>query len=100
VTQSTKKDVNAMRLILAVFAILLMSSCATQPRVTKVVMPLGEVDMTGLECRVERPVGTNMPRQICARPEAWAELDERALERKDALLEDARTAGNGRFNTR
>ena len=87
-----------MRITLALAAIAAVSACAT-PDVTKQRMTLGEANISGMECRRETPIGTNMPRTVCASPEAWAKFDEAARYENFLAEQKARSGTNaGAFN--
>jgi hypothetical protein len=76
-----------------------LAACSSTPLVTKERMTLGEANIEGMECRKDRPPDTNIPRTICASPEAWAIFDERRRrETADLLAEGRKYANVGRFN--
>lgn len=76
-----------------------ISACSTTPLVTRETMTLGEANIEGMECRKDRPPDTNIPRTICASPEAWAAFDDRRRrETEDLLAEGRKYANVGRFN--
>ncbi len=76
-----------------------LSACSTTPLVTSERMTLGEANIEGMECRKDRPPDTNIPRTICASPEAWAAFDERRRrETADLLAEGRKYANVGRYN--
>lgn len=76
-----------------------LSACMTTPLVTREKMTLGEANIEGMECRKDRPPDTNIPRTICASPEAWAAFDDkRRRETEDLLAEGRKYANVGRFN--
>jgi hypothetical protein len=76
-----------------------VSACSTTPLVTRETMTLGEANIEGMECRKDRPPDTNIPRMICASPEAWAAFDaRRRRETEDLLAEGRKYANVGRFN--
>lgn len=76
-----------------------VSACSTTPLVTRETMTLGEANIEGMECRKDRPPDTNIPRTICASPEAWAAFDDkRRRETEDLLAEGRKYANVGRFN--
>lgn len=76
-----------------------LAACAATPTVTKERMTLGEANIEGMECRKDRAPDTNIPRTICAAPEAWAIFDEkRRRETAELLAEGRKSANVGRFN--
>jgi hypothetical protein len=76
-----------------------LAGCSTTPLVTSERMTLGEANIEGMECRKDRPPDTNIPRTICASPEAWAAFDERRRrETADLLAEGRKYANVGRYN--
>jgi hypothetical protein len=76
-----------------------LAACSTTPLVTSEHMTLGEANIEGMECRKDRPPDTNIPRTICASPEAWAVFDERRRrETADLLAEGRKYANVGRYN--
>jgi hypothetical protein len=76
-----------------------LAACTTQPTVTKQRMTLGEANIKGLECRDEKPIGTNFGRTVCASPEAWKKFDAAARYENDLAFQKARTTANaGPFN--
>ncbi len=92
---------NSFRLTLAstVLAAASLTGCAAAPLVTKERMTLGEANIDGMECRRDKPITTNIPRTICASPQAWAAFDERRRSETDELLAEGRRAPNvGGFN--
>jgi hypothetical protein len=87
-----------IRIVLTLAVIAAVSGCTT-PSVTKQKMTLGEANIGGLECRREKPLGTNMPRTICASPDAWAKFDEAARYEDFLAFQKARSGTNaGAFN--
>ena len=79
--------------------LVLISGCSTQPSVIKQRMTLGEANIEGLECRRDTPMGTNLPRTVCASAEAWAKFDAAARYESDLAFEKARSGTNaGAFN--
>jgi hypothetical protein len=87
-----------MRTVLVLAVVLAVSGCAT-PSVTKERMTLGEANISGLDCRREKPPGTNMPRTVCASPEAWEKFDAAARYENDLAFQKARSSSNaGAFN--
>ena len=88
-----------MRTILVLATIASVAGCTTVPTVTKQKMTLGEANISGMECRRERPIDSNLPRTICASPRAWAAFDEaRSQETDDILAEGRKHANVGPFN--
>jgi hypothetical protein len=82
-----------------VIAAALLGACSATPLVTKERMTLGEANIDGLECRKDKPITTNIPRTICASPQAWAAFDERRRKETDELMAEGRKAPNvGGFN--
>jgi hypothetical protein len=87
-----------IRIVLTLAVVAAVSACTT-PSVTKQRMTLGEANISGMECRREKPVGTNLPRTVCASPEAWEKFDEAARAENDLALQKARSGTNaGAFN--
>lgn len=77
----------------------LAAGCSMTPTVTKQTMALGDVDMSNLVCRRDTPPDSNVPRTICASPQAWAAFDEnRRRETDDILAEGRKHANVGAFN--
>lgn len=89
-----------MRTVLVLTAALAaVAACSTTPSVSKQRMTLGEANISGMECRREKPPGTNMPRTVCASPEAWAKFDAAARYENDLAFQKARSGANsGPFN--
>jgi hypothetical protein len=87
------------RTFLVVSAAVLTVGCTMTPAVTKERMTLGEADISGMECRREKPIDTNLPRTICASRQAWAAFDDdRSRETDDILAEGRKNANVGAFN--
>jgi hypothetical protein len=87
------------RTFLMLTAAVLVAGCSMTPSVTKQRMTLGEANIEGMECRRERPMGTNLPRTVCASPEVWAKFDAAARYESDLAFEKARSGANsGPFN--
>lgn len=87
------------RIFFAMATVALVTACTTTPTVTKQRMTLGEANIEGLECRREKAITTNVPRTICASPEAWARYDKAALYETSLALQAGRSVSNvGRFN--
>lgn len=85
--------------VLMLAATAFMVGCSATPSVTKQRMTFGEANVSGMECRRERPMGTVMPRTICASPLAWAEYDEKQRLESDLLFQYTRSrATSGGFN--
>lgn len=75
------------------------SACSTTPIVTKQNMTLGEANIEGMECRRDKPIGSNMPKTICASPQAWAAFDKAAAYETSLARQAAREVNNvGAFN--
>ena len=72
----------------------LASGCAT-PSVNKQVTTLGQVDMTGMVCRRAVPIGSSLPKTVCATQAAWNKQDARAL----AFSEQLHDQSNRQTNT-
>jgi hypothetical protein len=91
-----------MRIVLLVgsASAMALAGCANTPAVTRTTARLGDVDMTGMECRTERPIASNLQRTVCARPEEWAALDKKEQTQSEELLDYLQTGGNGFFNRR
>lgn len=90
---------NRMMLCLGVTFAAVVSGCSSAPLVTRERMTLGEANIEGLECRKDKPITTNIPRTICASPEAWAAFDQRRRSETDDFLAEGRKVPNvGRFN--
>lgn len=76
-----------------------LAACSTTPLVSREKMTLGEANIEGLECRHERAIDTNIPRTICATPQAWAKFDERRRqESADLMAEGKKYSNAGRYN--
>lgn len=83
----------------ALFAVVALSACSTAPIVSREKMTLGEANIEGMECRREKDIETNIPRTICASPEAWARFDARRRQESSDLLAEGRKLPNtGRYN--
>ncbi|MFT3725060.1 MAG: hypothetical protein QM773_15930 [Hyphomonadaceae bacterium] len=88
-----------MLLVPAVLGAIALAACSTTPTVTKEKMTLGEASIEGMECRQDKAIDTNIPRTICASPEAWAKFDERRRKETDDLLAEGKKYANvGRYN--
>ncbi len=86
-------------LALAGIAATAMAACSTTPTVTKERMTLGEANIEGMECRKDKAPDTNIPRTICASPQAWAVFDEaRRRETEELMAEGRKYANVGRYN--
>jgi hypothetical protein len=68
---------------------LTVAACSASPIYTRTHTTLGEVDLTGLECRKDTPINTNVPRTVCASPEAWAAYQKEEAERAERVREEA-----------
>lgn len=87
------------RTVLMLTAAAVIAGCSATPSVTKQRMTLGEANISGMECRREKPIGTVMPRTICASPLAWAEYDEEQRRESDLLFQYTRSRPTaGGFN--
>jgi len=76
-----------------------LSACTATPTVTREKMTLGEANIEGMECRKDRPPDTNIPRTICASPQAWAAFDSERRRESDELMAEGRKYTNvGHFN--
>lgn len=76
-----------------------LAACSTTPTITKERMTLGEANIDGMECRREKAPDTNIPRTICASPQAWAVFDaERRRETEELMAEGRKYANVGRYN--
>ncbi len=85
-----------MKTALLGLAALVAAGCAIQPTITHTRSTLGEVDMTGMVCRTEKPVGSNSQQTVCASREAWARYDANGLAQANRLLDDAKESTNVR----
>jgi hypothetical protein len=93
------KEDNVIRIAILSAAAALAAACSMTPTVTKERMTLGDVDMTNMECRRDTPPDSNVPRTICATPQAWAAFDENRRRETDAILAEGRKHANvGAFN--
>ncbi len=79
-----------------VLVALLLASCSTSPSITRTKTTLGEVDMTGLECKRDTPAGSSIARTICATPEDWAKLESEEAARSQAELAQHRSQQDNR----
>ena len=80
-------------------AAITLAACSSVPTVTKERMTLGEANIDGMDCRREKAPDTNIPRTICASPQAWAVFDEKRRRETEALLAEGRKYANvGRYN--
>ena len=76
-----------------------LMGCATS--IDKQKMTLGEANIEGMECRREKPIGTQFYQTVCASPEAWAQYDEATEYETDLAFEQGRSMQNaGAFNRR
>jgi hypothetical protein len=87
-----------VRIFLLIATVSLISACTAVPLVTKQKMTLGEVDIEGMECRREKPITSNMPKTVCASPEAWKAFDEAAAYENERGFDQVRSMGTGRFS--
>ena len=79
----------SMRGTLAALALAVgLGACTLTPSVTRTKATLGEVDMTGLDCRTDRPIDSNLPRTICASAQSWAAYDRQQAEKADRLMDE------------
>lgn len=77
---------------------LAVTGCVT-PSYTKQVTTLGEVDMTGLQCRRVDPIDSHMQRTMCATPASWAKYDRKQIAASEAFFSATRTMANvDKFN--
>lgn len=83
-----------MRAAIVFIAAIAVAGCSTQPTVRKTVTTLGEVDMTGMECRREGVTGSMRSETVCASPETWAVYDAKQRAETDALLAQQRVGYN------
>lgn len=85
-------------IVLGVLAAASLGACTTKPAISRTTATLGEVDMTGLVCRQEKPIDSNQKRTVCASPEAWAAYDKRMIEHSEAFFdEQVRQANTDQF---
>jgi hypothetical protein len=83
---------------LAFLSLLALASCLA-PSTTKKITTLGEIDMTDMVCRRAVPIGTSMPKTICARQADWAKYDERQIAASERMQDLLREQPNvGAFN--
>ncbi len=89
-----------MRMLLApAFCAAALAACSATPLVSREKTTLGEANIEGLECRRDRAIDTNIPRTICAAPQAWAKFDERRRqESADLMAEGKKYSNAGRYN--
>lgn len=89
-----------MRMLLApALCAAVLAACSTTPLVTREKMTLGQANIEGMECRQEKAIDTNIPRTICASPQAWARFDaRRRQESADLMAESKKYANVGRYN--
>ena len=88
-----------VRIALLLAAAGFAAGCTTVPTVTKQKMTLGEAHIEGMECRPDIPLGTNMPRTICASKAAWAKFDADERYESELAFQKARSGANaGPFN--
>ncbi len=81
----------------AAIGALSISACAIEPLVERTRTTLGEVDLTGLECRDEAVMGSLRKRTICASPEQWAAYDEEERRKAEDIQRDIRRQGSSVF---
>jgi hypothetical protein len=78
-----------------------LAGCSATPSVTRTdtLMTPAEIADAGLVCRTQPPIGSNLPRTICASPEAWVAYDRKARLATEELIAKGRETTNvGRFN--
>lgn len=71
-----------------VLAAFVLAACTATPTISRTKTTLGEVDMTGLECRREKASGSNIGRTICASPQTWANYENVEASKSQALLDN------------
>lgn len=89
-----------MRMALIGFCTVL-ASCTLAPSVVKsrTMMTPTDIAAAGLVCRTQAPIGSNLPKSICASESAWAAYDRRARLASEELFSKGRETSNvGRFN--
>lgn len=64
------------------------AACST-PAVTREVTTLGQVDLTGLECRTESQIDSHLAKTFCATPSAWKKWDRKMAQQTDDLFKEA-----------
>lgn len=85
------------RTMLMLATCVMATGCATTPTVSKQKMALADADLTGLECRTEKPINSNKPQTVCASPSAWKAWEEKQKRETDQLLDETRSIPNRRF---
>ncbi|MBI1358943.1 MAG: hypothetical protein GC155_01530 [Alphaproteobacteria bacterium] len=77
---------------------LVLAGCVT-PSYTKKVTTLGQVDMTGLECRRVQPIDSHAQRTMCATPASWAKYDRKQIAASEEFFAATRNLPNvDKFN--
>ena len=76
---------------------LTLTACAATPAYQRETTTLGEVDISGLECRDEAPITSLRKRTVCASPEQWAEYDALQRERIEDFDRNRTSAGRNPF---
>lgn len=87
--------------IAALASLTLAAACSTQPSFTreKTMMTPSQIADMGLTCRKITPIGTTIPRNMCASEAAWDNYDEQGVLSSEELFRETRTIPNaGRFN--
>lgn len=79
-------------LVAAGLSLTLLAGCV-EPLVTKEMVPLGQVNLAGKECRRENDPGTNIPKTVCADPRVWAHWDAEQKAASDDLHEYSQRQG-------
>ena len=80
----------------------LAAACTTDGLLTreKTTLTPAQIADMGLECREETPIGTTIPRSICASPEQWAAYEDRTVAGTKTYFDELRRNPNDRFNGR
>lgn len=87
--------------LIALAGLTFTAACSTQPTFTreKTMMTPSQIADMGLICRKITPIGTTIPRNMCASEAAWENYDERGVLSSEALFREVRSVPNvGRFN--
>lgn len=80
---------------------LILTACSATPSVVKTdaMMTPAQIAEAGLVCRTQPPIGSALPRTICASEQAWAAYDRRArLASEDLFAAGRELPNSGRFN--